>query len=228
MSGLRLIVFDVDGTLIDSQDAIFACLCASFDALERPRLPRAEALSVVGLSLPEAFARLMPGASPTEVGAAVDAYRAAFLAMRDAGGGEDAAPLFPGARAMLDRLADEPGLLLGVATGKARRGLEHALAQHGLEHIFVTCQTADDHPSKPHPSMLWRALDETGVSPRHAAMIGDTTFDIEMGRAAGMRTIGVAWGHHGADALRAAGAGMVAGDFAALERALLRRAEARR
>lgn len=220
MSDLRLIVFDVDGTLIDSQDSIFACLCATFDTLGRPRLPRAEALSVVGLSLPEAFARLLPDARAGEVAAAVEGYRAAFRALQAAGGGEDAAPLFPGARAVLDALAGEPGLLLGVATGKARRGLDHALAQHGLEAHFVTLQTADDHPSKPHPSMLWRALDETGVAPDSAVMIGDTTFDIEMGRAAGLQTIGVAWGHHGTEALQDAGAGQVAADFPALEAAL--------
>lgn len=220
MSSLRLIVFDVDGTLIDSQESIYACLCATFDRLGRPRLPRAVALSVVGLSLPEAFARLLPDAEADEVAAAVAAYRAAFLDLRAAGRAEDAAPLFPGARALLDALLAEPGLVLGVATGKARRGLDHALALHGLEGHFATLQTADDHPSKPHPSMLWRALEETGVAPERAVMVGDTSFDLEMGRAAGVRSIGVAWGHHPRATLAAAGADAVAADFAALGRLL--------
>ncbi|PKP82261.1 MAG: HAD family hydrolase [Alphaproteobacteria bacterium HGW-Alphaproteobacteria-2] len=211
-----MVVFDVDGTLIDSAESIFACLCATFDVLGRPRLPRAEALAVVGLSLPEAFARLLPGAGAGEVAAAVAAYRAAFLDLRAAGRAEDAAPLFPGARTLLDALLAAPGLVLGVATGKARRGLDHALALHGLEGHFATLQTADDHPSKPHPSMLRQALAETGVPPGQAVMVGDTSFDMEMGRAAGLRSVGVAWGHHSDAVLTAAGADVVVADFAAL------------
>jgi len=221
MSGpLRLAVFDVDGTLIDSQDAIAGCMAEAFAATGLVCPPRAELLSIVGLSLPVAMGRLAPDASAAQLDRMVAAYKAAFVALRQSGAGEGEAPLYPGARAALDRLAAEDETLLGVATGKARRGLDHTFGAHELGRYFVTAQTADDHPSKPHPSMLLRALVETGVDPARAVMIGDTTYDIEMGRAAGFRTIGVGWGYHPAAALAAAGADTVIEDFAALDAAL--------
>ncbi|MCU0910473.1 MAG: HAD-IA family hydrolase [Rhodobacteraceae bacterium] len=201
----RLIVFDVDGTLVDSQAHILASMAGAFAAVGRPMPPRAEALSVVGLSLSLALARLVPGASAAEVDAMTEAYKAAFQHIRQTG--EGASPLFPGTREMLDRLAGQEGVVLGLATGKSRRGLDHLIALHDLGRYFVTQQVADDHPSKPHPSMIRAALDETGASAAGAAMIGDTVFDIDMGRAAGVRTVGVRWGYHrpemlaGADAL---------------------------
>ena len=109
---------------------------------------------------------------------------------------------------------------MGVATGKARRGLDHATEAHDLEPFFVTRQTADHHPSKPHPSMLHAALAETGAEAAHAVMIGDTSYDIEMGRAAGFRTIGVDWGYHDTSALERAGADIVVQDFKGLDMAL--------
>ena len=217
---LRLVVFDMDGTLIDSQEGILACLAAVFERLGRPALPREAFLSIVGLSLYEAFARLMPGASHAELCRAEGLYREIFVVQRQAGGGEETAPLYPGARAALDRLAADDGLLMGVATGKARRGLDHAFAAHDLGRYFVTAQTADGHPSKPHPSMLLACLAETGVDATQAVMIGDTTYDIDMGRAAGFRTIGVGWGYHQPAALVAAGADLVLDRFEALDAAL--------
>lgn len=193
MSGPDLIVFDVDGTLIDSQAQILASMEAAFAAFGRPMPDRATALSVVGLSLPLALGALCPDVTPAEAEAMADAYRARFQHMRREG--QVASPLFPGTRAMLDRLSAE-GAILGVATGKSRRGLDHLLAMHGLAEYFATTQVADDHPSKPHPSMLIAALEATGATPDGAVMVGDTEFDIEMGRAAGLRTVGVTWGYH--------------------------------
>ena len=109
---------------------------------------------------------------------------------------------------------------MGVATGKARRGLDHAYDAHNLRHFFVTSQTADNHPSKPHPSMLRAALSETGADAAHAVMIGDTSFDMEMGRAAGYRTIGVTWGYHPREGLIAAGADLLIDTYADLAAAL--------
>ena len=150
---------------------------------------------MVGLSLHEAMAALRRTCRRGACSALVAHYRDGFVSA-SAQAGDGAAPLYPGARAALDRLAAEPGTLLGVATGKARRGLDHLLAAHDLGRLFATAQTADDHPSKPHPSMLLAALAETGAGAGRAVMVGDTEFDMAMGRAAGMATIGVAWGYH--------------------------------
>lgn len=217
---LRLALFDVDGTLVDSQQSICAAMVAAFADCGLAPPERAEILGIVGLSLPQAMAALLPQAGVELHHRLADAYRAAYLAQRSAPGGGPAAPLYPGIRALLDALAAEEAVLLGVATGKARRGLDHVCAQHGLERHFVTRQTADRHPSKPHPAMVEAALSETGVDPGRTVMIGDTSFDIEMGRAAGVRTIGVAWGYHPARDLHDAGAERVVADSAALAAAL--------
>ncbi|KPQ18089.1 MAG: phosphoglycolate phosphatase [Rhodobacteraceae bacterium HLUCCO18] len=215
MSGLRLVVFDVDGTLVDSQAHILAAMARAFAATGRPSPPREAVLDIVGLSLPVAMARLSPAAL-SEVPVLVDAYREAFADLRLSGGDAALSPLYPGARDCLSALASEPWTLLGVATGKSRRGLTHLFELHDLGSTFQTVQVADDHPSKPHPAMLEACLSETGADAARSVMIGDTTYDIEMGRAAGFRTIGVSWGYHPAEALHAAGAHAVIDDFAAL------------
>lgn len=212
----RLVIFDVDGTLVDSQAHILASMAGAFAALGRPAPAREEALAVVGLSLPLALGRLAPWADAAETEALVEAYKATFQAVRGADAG--ASPLYPGTRAMLGALAAEPGTLMGLATGKSRRGLDHVIAQHALSAFFATTQVADDHPSKPHPGMLLAALAETGVAPGAAAMVGDTAYDIEMGRAAGVRTVAVSWGYHGRE--RLGGADAVIDDWAALGPAL--------
>jgi len=215
MSGLRLVVFDVDGTLVDSQAHILAAMARAFAATGRPSPPREAVLDIVGLSLPVAMARLSPAAL-LEVPVLVDAYREAFADLRLSAGDAALSPLYPGARDCLSALASEPWTLLGVATGKSRRGLTHLFELHDLGSTFQTVQVADDHPSKPHPAMLEACLSETGADAARSVMIGDTTYDIEMGRAAGFRTIGVSWGYHAAEVLHAAGAHAVIDDFAAL------------
>ncbi len=198
----RLVVFDVDGTLVDSQAHILASLEGAFAAADRPMPSRDTALSIVGLSLPIALRRLVPDADEAEADRMVEAYKASFQHIRlsDAA----ASPLYPGTRAMLDGLARDTSLQIGLATGKSRRGLDHLIGLHALESYFVTQQVADDHPSKPHPSMLLAALDATGTDARDAVMVGDTEFDMEMGRAAGYRTVGVSWGYHARERLTAA------------------------
>ncbi len=213
---LRLVMFDMDGTLVDSQDFIVAAMGRAFAEIGAPLPPREKVLSIVGLSLDRAIATLLPDLGVDECRDAVGLYRQAFLSLRAENGGEADAPLYPGARAALQALAARDEVLMGVATGKARRGLDHACAAHDLDRFFVTRQTADHHPSKPHPSMLEAALNETGAEAGDAVMVGDTTYDIEMGRAAGFRTIGVRWGYHRADALRDAGADVLIADFAEL------------
>lgn len=212
MSAPRLIVFDVDGTLVDSQDHIHAAMAQAFAAVGQPLPARSEVLTIVGLSLPAAIGRLVPDLPLAVQSQIVEAYKSSFGQLR-AG---LLSPLFPGAADLLAALRARPEVLLGIATGKSRRGLAHILTAHGLQEHFVTTQVADDHPSKPHPSMLLATLAETGADAGGAVMIGDTTYDIEMGRAAGFRTIGVGWGYHPAEALHEAGAGQVVDDFAAL------------
>lgn len=204
---LRLAVFDCDGTLVDSQAAICDSMEQAFaEAGETP--PTREAVRrIVGLSLDHAVAALAPALSAIGHEAIVEHYRRAFFARRAAG--TLAEPLFDGIEDALAAL-DADGWLLGVATGKSARGLNHLLARHGLEGRFVTRQTADLHPSKPHPAMLYAAIAEAGAEPADTVMIGDTSFDIAMARAAGVRPIGVAWGYHSRDDLFAAGAEVIA------------------
>ncbi len=210
---LRLIVFDVDGTLIDSQREICAAMRAAYADLDVAPPPDDAILSIVGLSLPQAIRRLAPELSEQRQDALANGYRAHFARARRAGA---LPPLYPGARGLLDALAAQDDTLLGIATGKSRRGLVELLEMHGLGARFLTMQVADDHPSKPHPAMLHAALAATGVEAGAATMIGDTEFDMEMARMAGLRGLGAGWGYHDAARLRAAGAEQVLPDMKAL------------
>lgn len=217
MTTLDLVVFDVDGTLVDSQHAIVEAMTEAFGARGHPLPPRHELLGVVGLSLPQAMGALVPHLGEAEAEALAEAYRSGWIARRDAGGPIPDSPLYPGARAALERL-EAAGTLMGVATGKARRGVDHVFREHDLGRFFVTAQTADDHPSKPHPAMLEAALAETGAT--RGVMVGDTEFDMAMAKAAGFGALGVAWGYHPRARLEAAGADLVISDFDALDAAL--------
>lgn len=214
----RLAVFDCDGTLVDSGGAIYAALTRTFDE-HRREVPTQEAgRRVIGLSLVEAMAGLAPEADPGECAALAETYKRHFAAARVAGEVEE--PLYPGMLDLLDDL-EQNGWMLAVATGKSDRGLRHCLEGHGIHARFVSLQTADRHPSKPHPSMIDQAMAEAGAAPATTMMIGDTTFDITMGKAAGALPVGVAWGYHSVDELIAAGAAIVAAqprDIAALAR----------
>ena len=211
---LRLAVFDVDGTLADSQAEIVASMSAAFESENLPPPSRAAILSIVGLSLDQALARLAPELAEARRARLVAGYRSAYFQQRQTHG---ASPLYDGARDALESLARDPFLLMGVATGKSKRGLDALIDAHDLARFFVTRQVADFHPSKPHPAMLRAALDEAGVGPGDAVMIGDTSFDMEMARAAGTGAIGVDWGYHPAASLDAA---LVISDFAALPGAI--------
>ena len=213
----RLALFDCDGTLVDSQHNI--CLCME-DAFARSGMTppdRAKTRRVVGLSLVEAMQALLPGAAPDQHRALAEDYKTAFHRLRGHGLVEE--PLFDGIITAIDSL-EADGWMLGIATGKSDRGLALCLDHHGLRGRFITLQTADRHPSKPHPSMIFQAMADAGASPESTVMIGDTSFDMAMGVAAGARALGVDWGYHDADELRAAGAYHVAAEPAHLHKAM--------
>lgn len=210
----RLVVFDCDGTLVDSQAAIVRSMDIAFATAGLPAPDRAAVRRIVGLSLPQALLELAPKASADQHRHALEAYKASFRAARSEGTLEQ--PLYPGIAALLQRLHDA-GRTLGVATGMSDRGLVACLARHGVSGLFRTLQTADRHPSKPHPAMLEAALFEAGAAPGEAVMVGDTTYDIAMAQAAGVRAVGVAWGYHEPDELLAAGASGIAESAAELE-----------
>lgn len=214
---IRLIVFDCDGTLVDSQATIVACAQAAFRA-EGLAVPSAAAVRrIVGLSLVEAVLELMAEPDPAVAPRLAEHYKAAFHEYRARP--EFHEPLFAGTRELLDALLARD-LLLGVATGKAMRGLLSVLEHHGLRDHFVTLQTADLHPSKPHPAMLRAAMAETDASSAETMLLGDTTYDILMARAAGAVPIGVSWGNHPAEELVEAGAIAVLDRFEELHRLL--------
>lgn len=204
---IRLAVFDCDGTLVDGQGAICAAMETAFAAAGLPAPDRHAIRRIVGLSLPHAIQRLIPAAGTQAQHQVVEAYKAAYRAAR--ADGSLAEPLFDGIADLLAGLRRD-GWELAVATGKSDRGLGHCLATHGLAGHFASLQTADRHPSKPHPAMLEAALAEVMALPEHAAMIGDTAYDMQMAVACGVRAIGVDWGYHDAAELVAAGAEFVA------------------
>lgn len=203
----RLVVFDCDGTLVDGQAAICQTMEAAFASTGLVAPERNMVRRMVGLSLPYALRELAPDASDEQRHAVVEAYKTGFRDLRLSGALRE--PLYDGIAGLIDELSDD-GWQLAVATGKSDRGLHACLDTHGIRHRFVSLQTADRHPSKPHPAMLEAALFEAAVQPGDAVMIGDTSFDMEMAVAAGVRAIGVAWGYHEAHELREAGAVAVA------------------
>ena len=210
----RAVIFDCDGTLVDGQAAICDTMEEAFAAAGLPCPDRNEVRRMVGLSLPQALRLLAPNASEEQRAIALEAYKTRYRERRMSGALQE--PLYDGMNALIERLV-AARYLLGVATGKSDRGLQSCLETHGIGQHFVTLQTADRHPSKPHPAMLEQALEEAGVDAVHAVMIGDTTFDIEMAANAGVRAIGVAWGYHEPRELLAAGAVAVAHTMDELE-----------
>jgi phosphoglycolate phosphatase len=208
---LRLIIFDCDGTLVDSQNMICAAMEGAYAAHKLALPKRERLLSIVGLSLVEAFIDLSEGDPRFPVAGMVESYKAAFFELRQAGISME--PLYPGAQNCIETLAADPNTLLGIATGKSQRGVRRVMEHHGLLHHFSTIQTADDAPSKPHPAMIEQAMAEAGVKPQNTVVVGDTRYDIAMARAAGARAVGVSWGYHAAGTLREAGAEAVIDDF---------------
>lgn len=215
---LRLALFDCDGTLVDSQHAIVDSMTEAWRAHGLGEPDPQAVRRVVGLSLVPAVAALLPELDEARHVAVAESYKDAFAARRQRGVVRE--PLFPGIAETLDAL-DAAGVLLGVATGKSLRGLRSVLEGHGLSGRFVTLQTADMGPGKPHPAMVQRALAETGVEVGSTVMIGDTTYDIQMARNARVASVGVSWGYHEVPELLAAGADRIVHDGAQVAAAVL-------
>ena len=194
----RLAVFDLDGTLVDSRAAIGAAVRDAWIALGLEPPGYEQSRRIVGLSLTEAIKTLAPDLPETRYGELTEAYRDAFLKNRAAGTDE---PLYAGARETLDTLKRD-GWLLGVATGKGRRGIDHVFEHHGLGHLFDAAFCADAGPGKPHPHMLQLNMRALAADPGRTVMIGDTSFDMAMARAAGCTGLGVSWGFHTHDEVR--------------------------
>ncbi|HEX6901779.1 MAG TPA: HAD-IA family hydrolase [Thermoanaerobaculia bacterium] len=186
----QLLVFDWDGTLMDSIGTIVACTQAAIGELGLGELPEQTIRGTIGLGLRETIDILSPGCDEDQYGRILECYRKHWVSTY-----RDMPLMFAGVPEMLRELG-ERGYLLAVATGKSRRGLDYALDQVGLRDVFHATRTADEAVSKPHPQMLLDILDELGVPPRQAVMIGDTTYDLEMARSARTASVGVCTGSH--------------------------------
>jgi len=195
-----LIVFDWDGTLMDSEAKIVRCMQAAAVDVGIPD-PGAEAIrDIIGLGLNEAMQVLFPEQAPVRRAELVERYRRHFLELDTTG-----MPLFPGVTQGLTQLTQQ-GYLLAIATGKARRGLNRVLDDTGMRHLFVSSRCADEAFSKPHPQMLEDILDETGVDAGRALMVGDTVYDMEMARSAKVAGLAVSYGVHARERLLDCGA----------------------
>lgn len=216
---LRLAIFDLDGTLVDSQRVIVGCMTEAFTGEGLP-VPAVDSIRrIIGLPLEECVARLAPEETAMRCARLVEAYKAAFFACRQRPDHDE--PLFEGALAAIAAL-EADGWLLGIATGKAMRGLKAVLERHDLERRFITLQTADMNPGKPNPAMLHKAMAETGAAAVDTVMIGDTSYDMLMARSAGVHALGVGWGNHPAGELREAGAHALVDAFDELPDAVFR------
>jgi phosphoglycolate phosphatase len=190
MTGFRLLVFDWDGTLMDSEAKIVSCLDLTLRDLGRPALPREALLNVIGLGLPEVARALLPGAEAEMARRFIDRYRYHFLS-------DHLAPstLFPGTLDTLKEL-DRRGYLLGVATGKGRLGLQRSLEDTASAGLFAATRCADETASKPNPRMLFELMEVTGVAAGETLMVGDTEYDLLMARSAGVSAVAVSYGVH--------------------------------
>lgn len=201
---MKLVILDCDGTLVDSQNGICAAMVHAFNGLGLEAPSREATLAIVGLSLPEAFTVLASDHDVATRAELARRYKAAFLELKRVP--ELHEPLFEGVRDAIEAFGRREDIVLGIATGKSRRGVERLFARERWSDRFLTVQTADEHPSKPHPAMVLAAMAAAGVGPEQTVMVGDTTFDVEMALAAGAGALGVAWGYHSAPELQEAGA----------------------
>lgn len=200
---MRLVLFDCDGTLVDAAATIVAAFQLAFHA-EGLEAPEPMAIRhTVGLPLVDSALALRPDLSPRQAVSVAESYRAAAKVMRAQAGHSE--PLYEGIRAVLDGLEGDD-TVLGIVTGKGRPGLTRVLTEHALERRFTVTVTADDGPGKPNPWMVEEALRRTGMDGADCLVVGDTSYDMEMAKRAGVASLGVSWGYHRPEELQLAGA----------------------
>lgn len=208
-------MFDMDGTLIDTYGLIAEHMASAFALAGLAAPAQADVRRIIGLSLPVAIGQLAATEDAVLIDGLVTSYKQNYRnALARETGREE---FYPGAREAVERLHGAAGNLLGIATGKGLTGVNRILAQHAIADRFVTLQTPDHNPSKPHPGMLLRAMSETGAAPHEVVMVGDTSFDMELARAAGAWAIGVGWGYHERQDLIGAGAHIIIDSFAEID-----------
>lgn len=213
---MRLVIFDMDGTIIDSVAFIVDTVTEAFRAVGHEPPSEAAIRSISGITMRDAMQILAPWAGPEETDRIAESYRSHYRARA----GVDHEPLFPGAREALDRLAADPEIVLAVATGKGYRSATTLLERHGLLGHFQSVQTPDHNRGKPDPQMIEAALGVAGLTRGDAVMIGDTVHDMRMARAGGVGAIGVSWGYHSTDDLKQTGADIVLDRFEELDAAV--------
>lgn len=216
---LKLAIWDLDGTIVDSRRIIQRAMEMAFEAVDKPPPAYDQTRRITGLSLHEAIARLAPEETPERLALMTQSYAGAFSKLR--GDPDMPEPLYDGAVALLRQMAED-GWLLGVATGKSRRGVSHLFEAHDLEQYFDAHYCSDDGPGKPHPHMIECNLGRLGCDPENTVMIGDATYDMIMARAANVRALGVSWGFCEPHEIVDAGAHEVHHDFTSLADALNR------
>ncbi len=187
---LQLLVFDWDGTLMDSTGRIVSSMQAAVRDVGLPPLEEGRIREIIGLGLREAMETLLPGLDRPRRERVMERYRHYYLVAD-----ETPEVLFPDVKETLEALREE-GYLLAVATGKSRRGLERSLEAAGLSGLFHATRCNDEAPSKPHPGMLLDLMEMSGVPPHLTLMVGDTTYDLLMARAAGAHAMAVCYGAH--------------------------------
>ncbi|WP_182084572.1 HAD-IA family hydrolase [Aureimonas sp. ME7] len=215
---MKAILFDCDGTLADSFGLIIGTMRQCFAAAGLPVPDDAATSGVIGLSLDLAIHQLAPTLQAEELPRMVALYKSEFQRVRAAGTFPEA--LFPGAEDLLRRLARREDVLLGMVTGKSRRGVRSVIETHALDGVFAAIRTADDCQSKPHPAMVLECCAELGIEPADCVVVGDAIFDMQMAVSAKASAIGVSWGAQPVGALTAAGAGRVAATMGELSELL--------
>ncbi|MCK9799653.1 HAD family hydrolase [Pseudomonas chlororaphis] len=193
----QLLIFDWDGTLADSIGRIVQAMHVASDQSGFPRRDDVAVKGIIGLGLPEAIQTLYPDIDDAQLIAFRQHYADCYIALET-----EPSPLFEGVVQSLEAFRQE-GYRLAVATGKARRGLDRVLKSHGWEAYFDITRAADETASKPHPLMLEQILAHCGVRPERALMVGDSSFDLQMARNAGMGSVAVSYGAQSIEALQA-------------------------
>jgi phosphoglycolate phosphatase len=204
---MKIALFDCDGTLVDSLAIIHAAMCFCFEEVGIATPQEVETRSIIGLTLDTAIATILDRPIDDQINQMVVSYKEHYRVLLQSGKFD--APLYPRISETLAELHKIDHLLMGVVTGKSRRGLDNIIAENNFGQYFITSRTADECPSKPNPAMVLECCSEAGIDAKDAVVIGDTTYDMEMGKAAGAATIGVDWGYHNSKQLKSSGADVI-------------------